>query len=134
MPLTTRIRQSAYARRVFALLLLCGLAIRVAIPTGYMPVADAHGITISFCTGQGAVKAFLPIPPREDGHDHHGPAAQPCPFAAGLGGPLLDPADPALAVSQASTFDAPPGSAMADLAVHHLAAPPPPAQAPPSRA
>ncbi|AJP73741.1 hypothetical protein [Sphingomonas hengshuiensis] len=133
MPLTTRIRNSTPARRVFALLLLCVLAIRVAIPTGFMPIANAHGITISVCTGQGAVTAFLPIPQREDGQDHHGPAAAPCAFAIGLGGPLLDPTDPALRVTPASTFDAPLRSSMADMTVHRLAAPPPPAQGPPSR-
>ncbi len=132
MPLTTWIRHATHARRVFALLLLCVLAIRVAIPTGFMPVADAHGITISVCTGQGAVTAFLPIPQREDGQDHHGPAA-PCAFAVGLGGPLLDPIDPALRVTVPQTFDPPRPHALADVTVHRLAAPPPPAQGPPSR-
>ncbi|PVX29010.1 hypothetical protein [Sphingomonas pokkalii] len=134
MPLTARIRHSTHARRVFALLLLCVLAIRAAIPTGYMPVAYAHGITISFCTGQGAVKAFLPIPQREDGHDHHGPAAPPCAFAAGLGGPLIEPIETAFGVKVPQTFNAVPPHAMEDMAVHSLAAPPPPAQGPPSRA
>lgn len=133
MPLTARIRNSTPARRVFALLLLCVLAIRVAVPTGFMPVAGAHGITISVCTGQGAVKAFLPIPQHEDGHDHHGPAA-PCAFAAGLGGPLLDPIDSALRVTVPQSFDPLRPHAMADMTVHSLASPPPPAQGPPSRA
>jgi hypothetical protein len=133
IPLTARIRHATQARRVFALLLLCVLAIRVAIPTGFMPVADAHGITISFCTAQGAVKSFLPNSQREAGHGHHGPAAAPCAFAIGLGSPLLDPSGPAWLGTPASTFDPPPPSAMADMTVHRLAAPPPPAQGPPQR-
>lgn len=133
MPLTARIRHSTHARRVFALLLLCVLAIRVAIPSGFMPVADAHGITISVCTGQGAVQAFLPIPQRDGSHDPHGPATAPCAFAVGLGGPLLDPTDSALHATLPQSFDPPRPHAMADMTVHRLAAPPPPAQGPPSR-
>ncbi|MEA3390453.1 DUF2946 family protein [Sphingobium sp. CCH11-B1] len=127
-----RIRRSRGAKGLFALLLLCALAIRVAIPTGFMPTLSVHGLVITLCTGQGAVKAVLPIEKQGDLPDHQSKAGE-CAFAVGLGGgliappatpmPALVPALPLLIASRA----------IANLTVHRLAAPPPPAQAPPAR-
>lgn len=132
IPINDRIRRSRGAKGLFALLMLCALAIRVAIPTGFMPTRGVHGIVITLCTGQGAVKAMLPVEKQGDLPDHQGKAGD-CAFAAGLGGGLIVPpvapisaALPALPLLIASR-------AITDLTVHRLAAPPPPAQAPPAR-
>jgi len=132
--MTARIRESRRARGLFALLLFCALAIRVAIPTGFMPVQTGHGLIISICTGQGAVQAMLPVDRKSDDHGHHQTDERPCTFALGLGGPLIDPALPAHVSPMLPVFAAPPVQVIADLVTHRLAAPPPPAQAPPAQA
>lgn len=127
-------RQSQAGRGVFALMMLCALAVRVAIPTGFMPTQSIHGIVISLCTGQGAVSAVLPIGKGSEPADHDKSKGGECTFAAGLGGGLLVAVYSATA--QAPIVLAPllASRAIADLTVHRLAAPPPPAQAPPARA
>lgn len=132
------IRQSQAARGVFALLIFCALAIRLTIPTGFMPTQSIHGIVISLCTGEGAVKAILRVEKDSEPADHDADRDRAkggaCSFAAGLGSGLLTPAS-AVRVATPPLF-APliAGRAIADLTVHRLAAPPPPAQAPPARA
>lgn len=126
------IRQSDIARGLFALLLLCALSIRIVVPAGYMPAQGLSGIIVTLCTGQGAVKAFLPIEQEDDQPVNHEKTDPPCAFAVGLGGGLLDASSHSLAapfvlhailVSRAIPY----------LTVNRLAAPPPPAQAPPAR-
>jgi hypothetical protein len=130
--MNARIRRSQGVKGLFALLLLCALAIRVAVPTGFMPTRSVHGLVITLCTGEGAVKALLPIEKDDTPDDHRGKSD--CAFAAGLGGGLIVPAVAPL------TADAPlprpllASRAIADLTTHRLAAPPPPAQGPPARA
>ncbi len=127
------VRQRHAARALFALLLLCILAIRVAVPTGFMPKQGAQGIVISLCTGEGAVRMVLPIERQDKDAPLHDVKDKPCAFAAGLGGGLTMP--PALSLAVASLIMRPVllGTAISDLTVHRLAAPPPPAQAPPAR-
>jgi hypothetical protein len=110
------------------------LAVRIIIPTGWMPSTVAGKATITLCTGAGMVEAWVDA----DGKIHkenpakNGVGDQPCAFA-GLGG-----------AADVSTFD------VASLAlpfalqlIHNnratavavglgLAAPPPPATAPPA--
>jgi hypothetical protein len=132
--MNARIRTWSSVRGIFALLILCALAIRVAIPVGYMPTQSIHGIVISLCTGEGAVKAVLPIEKKGDPQHHQGKSDGPCAFAAGLGGPLLDHPLIDLIAPVRRDFGFPVMRAIADLTVHRLAAPPPPSQAPPARA
>jgi hypothetical protein len=40
-------------------LVACALAVRLIVAPGFMPVASADGITVSMCTGQGAVDVRL---------------------------------------------------------------------------
>ncbi len=127
-------RQSQAVRGLFALLVLCALAVRIAIPAGFMPVQSSHGIAISICTGHGAVSAVLPIEKHEDPAGHDQPQNDQCAFAAGLGGGLL--------AAVATTSDG--GIVLADplvagrasgiLAIQRMAAPPPPSRGPPTRA
>jgi len=127
------IRQSQAGRGLFAFLLLCALSIRVAIPTGFMPTQSIHGIVISLCTGQGAATTILPIEKGGDPAGHEKSKSGDCTFAAGLAGGLLAAAP--LAALDGPLLVAPrlASRAIADLTVHRLAAPPPPAQAPPAR-
>lgn len=131
--MTGWIREARGGRSMLVLLFAFVLAIRVAIPTGFMPTSSPHGIVVSVCTGMGETTLFLPIE-REGDADRHGPAEGPCTFAASLGAGLLAPvpAGTALPVTIAQT--APASRAIADLTVHRLAAPPPPALGPPARA
>lgn len=127
----TWIRQSQTARGLFALLLLCALAIRIVVPTGFMPAQGMSGIIITLCTGQGAVKAFLPIEQEDDEPGDHEQGQNSCAFALGLGGGFLDVPPPTLPIKFAIASSLV-SKAIPHLTVHRLAAPPPPAQAPPA--
>lgn len=48
-------RTSPRFRNLGLWLVACALALRLIVAPGFMPVASADGITISMCTGQGAV-------------------------------------------------------------------------------
>ncbi|GLT01299.1 hypothetical protein GCM10007897_26910 [Sphingobium jiangsuense] len=126
-------RASRPLQGVFGALLLCVLAVRALVPTGYMPVASPQGVIISMCTGAGAVKAFVPT---DAGHqdDSSGKMDGSCVFAAGLGHGLLQPWADAGPVFLIGAILLRHGRAIADLTVHRLAAPPPPAHAPPAPA
>ena len=126
------IRQSQAGRGLFALLLLCALAVRVVVPNGFMPVQGIDGIVVTLCTDQGMVKAVVPIDKGGEPADHGKSKSGECTFASGLGGGLL--------VATTSTVDAAPAltvarlasRAIADVTVHRLAAPPPPSHGPPA--
>lgn len=124
------IRHSAAGRRLFAAALLLAFAMRVLIPTGFMPTQTAGGIVISLCTGQGPVNVVLLGGEEPAGHQQAD--GGPCMFAAGLAGGLLAPE----ALASVTAFSAAAarilGAAIADLTVHRLAAPPPPALGPPA--
>lgn len=48
-----------------ALIVLAALAVRLAVPAGYMPVVGVDGVTLSICTGAG------PLQMAASGHDMH---------------------------------------------------------------
>jgi hypothetical protein len=118
---------------MFALLALT-LAVRVIIPTGFMPTAGDDGmIRISLCSGMGPQTAWLD----KGGHLHkeapskgqHDP--QPCGFGVlAMGGVAADPS----ALEQIVHFDnsEPAQSTYAVAIGRGLAAPPPPSTGPPS--
>lgn len=62
--------------------LIALLATRATLPTGWMPVAEADGVRITLCTGQGMIVATLDA----QGRIHKGEPAkdgprETCPFA-----------------------------------------------------
>ena len=57
------------------LLMLAALALRIAVPAGFMPVADAEGIRVEICTGAG--KGFIELDP---GNSRGEPQRDPCPY------------------------------------------------------
>lgn len=126
------LRDLRNGRGVALVLLALVLAVRIVLPTGFMPLRAPDGIVITVCTGMGQAKAFLPIE-RDDGSDRPAAAEQPCVFATGLGDLFGMPHPIATISAPAPLPTRLASSAIPDLTVHRLAAPPPPAQGPPAR-
>ncbi len=82
----------------FALLFAAALALRVLIPTGYMPQVSETTIIVGVCNGTGPATMTIALP-MEDGPapaDHQQPSdTMPCAFA-GLGDAASAGADPLL--------------------------------------
>ncbi len=128
-------------RTIALAVLACALALRLLIPAGWMPVADAQGLHLVLCSGSGPLE--LPVAPHamagmahhhgHGQHDHHhqGMPDHPCAFA-GLGLALTDPVLPAIAPVQlvVETLLAPLPTAVS--IGRGLAAPPPPPTGPPA--
>ncbi len=118
---------------VLALLVLT-LAVRVVIPTGFMPTSNAQGFHVSICNGTGNMEAWIGL----DGKIHKedpgkgGSHEQPCAFAGlAFGGAVPEIAIVALAPTPtgASTV---PFHYTAVAIGRGLAAPPPPQTGPPA--
>ena len=77
-------------RAIAALLVLMALAVRLAVPVGFMPSTTASGVTIVPCPA--AEPVHVAMPGMHHGHDAPGKAAADCPFA-GLSLPSLGGAD-----------------------------------------
>jgi hypothetical protein len=107
------------------------LATRALVPSGWMPVADAGGLHITVCTGQGMVEAVLGA----DGKLHKGEPGDrahhdPCPYGT-LGHAADLPALPQVAAAplpQPEIRTAPPAARI----VAALHAPRPPTRGPPA--
>lgn len=116
-------------RGVVLTLALLALALKVAIPPGYMVGTASNSLpfTIVICTAQGAVAV-------EPGGSHEGEASKhdaPCVFAGhGLGAAPPAPASHLLRPSLAYHPTSPPPSCEATPG-RGLCAPPPPARGPP---
>lgn len=123
-----------FGPRLFALLAFLALALRVAVPAGWMPTAD---LGLAVCTGEGmaaapaawaedwAKRLGKPAAPKTDKADH------PCAFAsagAALAQPLPAPA-PLLPIAAEAPAPAMP---RALIPGRGLAAPPPPPTGPPA--
>jgi hypothetical protein len=115
-------------------LFVLALAVRMVIPTGWMPSFTDSKTTITLCTGAGMVEAWVDA----DGKIHKenptkkGAGDQPCAFA-GLGGaadaPEFETASLALPFAPQLIHN---NKATAVAIGLGLAAPPPPATAPPA--
>ena len=72
-------------QRLMAVLFVLALALRIAVPAGFMPVQSANGFVISICDGLGGSKSMVLDVHRDDAgssHDDRAPDASPCAFAA----------------------------------------------------
>ncbi len=129
-------------RTIALALLACALALRLLVPAGWMPVADAQGLHLVLCSGSGPLEMPSPhvLPAMagmhqagHTGHDHHhqGMPDHPCAFA-GLGLALAEPVLPMLApvaiAAQTLVTLIPAAVAVG----RGLAAPPPPPTGPPA--
>jgi hypothetical protein len=142
-PMTLKAATSGVWRRAAALFALCALLLRAWSPPGFMPataMVDASGfgaIPIVLCTGAGSTSVWLAddgtiveAAPEAPDHDPGGPTHADCVFAHGSGALPAQVRTLALAgLAAAAALKADP---IRDLAPGRgLAAPPPPATAPP---
>jgi len=126
-------------RGLAVVLLVCALAMRMLVPSGFMIAPGAHGAILVLCPGQGATPAAVPHHMAMPGHDvtkhggdHQGKTADhPCAFAsAGAAADLVSMVHPAAPTTRADFAPALFGvSAQPGLG---LAAPPPPKTGPPA--
>lgn len=72
------------------------LAMKVAMPAGFMPVASAGTITVAVCNGSGPMTIAIPSLPDKPSDDAM--KDKPCAFA-GLSAPSLAGADPVLLIA-----------------------------------
>ncbi|WP_233281337.1 DUF2946 family protein [Sphingomonas changnyeongensis] len=80
------LRTRRVPRGIFAVLLVLVLALRILVPTGFMPTKTADGIVVTICDGLGESRSMVIDLGRsgDAGHSGHDEAAghQPCVFAA----------------------------------------------------
>lgn len=128
----TPIRSHAGPGQRLALVLVAlALLVRVAIPQGWMPVAQADGFGFAICSGSGPAAGWVDLDgsgehkPDKSAHDH------PCAFA-GMSAPLLGGADVSVALPAPAVAAIPSAAHLAAAIGHGLAAPPPPSTGPPA--
>lgn len=128
-----RLRGRTGVRRALVLLAFLALALKTAIPPGFMP-GSSLSAPIVICTGQAAVMAMTtehggrhhPSKTPQQGSDH------PCAFA-GLGAtPLAPDVNPTAVVAAIAAIAAPTARDPRIAPGRGMAAPPPPSHAPPS--
>ncbi|WP_231621642.1 DUF2946 family protein [Sphingomonas sp. 37zxx] len=113
------IRQKGSARSLFAALFALALALRVVVPSGFMPVQTAQGIVVTICDGMASGKTMVIDLQRSDDSEHpsdHHKQPAPCAFA-GLSAPVL-------------AGGLPPVLALPALPLREIALPPPVSRAP----
>ena len=122
---------------ILAVLALAVLA-RLAVPAGWMPVADANGPRLTICTGMGPLDGPDRAGSMPDMAAHHAPGDHKqdygnhvCPFAAAAVA-LAEPVLPTLDMPPVAAHERPPLRNLAVAVGRGLAAPPPPATGPPS--
>jgi len=106
------------------------LLLRALVPSGFMPVETNGRIVVQLCTGTSPASIVIDLGQKAPA-DQHKAADHPCDFAGGFAGGLLSPALSAPVPAPLPAILLPFGAAIADLTVHRLAAPPPPAIGPP---
>lgn len=84
------LRQPGFAWLMLAL----ALAMRFAVPAGFMPTAVDGHVVIAICTGSGPMQMTMAVPGKPDDR-HGGRGEQPCAFAA-MAAPMLGAADAVL--------------------------------------
>lgn len=133
--MTGVVRHSRALRALFAVLAALVFAARLVSPAGFMPVATAHGVMVTLCTGQGAVKMLVAREGVPDGHhqgDHDGAPQEHCPFAGTAAAPSLPAVDPLPTLAVWHLPTGPIAFALKTGWIAHLAAPPPPSSGPPA--
>lgn len=125
-------------RRIALFLVACALLFRVAVPAGWMPEANARGITLAWCSGMGdsapaEARALIAKAVGEKDTPKHKPASeQPCAFSAAAH-PIAS-ADPAPLPVPAAREPVAIHPALRPIPGRGLVAPPPFATGPPLHA
>lgn len=138
--MTGVIRRNEILRALFCAVVALVLAARLLAPAGFMPVVTSHGVMVTLCTGQGAVKMLVErenLPESRLAHssgqqDDGDNAKEHCPFAGAATAPSLPASDivPVLAAWHLPT--GPIAFALKTGWIARIAAPPPPSSGPPS--
>jgi hypothetical protein len=121
-------------RGIVTMFFALALAFRLAMPTGFMPVASAQGVVISVCSAFGVAEAVIPFSPDKEQRDAPARGPGPCLFAASLGGGHDTPPEPRVPATRTLPAGPQPPGIVARAIVPRLAAPPPPALGPPATA
>ena len=127
------------SRHALILAVGCALMLRILIPAGWMPIADAHGLRIVLCGGTGPVEAQVdhaaeghhPAAHHKKSDDRTSHTDQPCAFA-GMALPWTGTDLAALPLPFALAALASPLAAELVAIGRGLAAPPPPPTGPPA--
>jgi len=80
-----------------AALIALALAMRVLVPSGFMPTSDHNRIVVALCSGSGPATVAIDLGKEKGDASHERAADMSCAFA-GLGSPSLAGADPVLLV------------------------------------
>lgn len=126
------VRESKAGKSLFAIAVLLALSLRILIPTGFMPSVSAHALVVELCSGVSGKTVTIDLGKKRPGETQQHAAENPCVFAGGLSHGLLasDELPAILPFVYGLTIFI--GTAIADLTISRLAAPPPPSQAPPA--
>lgn len=86
---------------VFAVVVIAAaLAMKLAVPAGFMPHFSGSTMTLQICNGMGTTAITVPVPGKGDtdkGRGHEKPGESPCAYS-GLNAPALSGADPVILV------------------------------------
>lgn len=117
-------------RPAAALLLAAVLALRVAVPGGWMVERSGGELTVALCADASGGQVFVTIPLGDDSPDPHEGKQAPCSFTALAG---LADLPQAAALVQPLPIRVAPAHPSADVSTGQgLAAPPPPQTGPPA--
>lgn len=132
------LRSGAKRPRMVALAVLaCAMLLRLLVPAGWMPVADANGVHLTPCSGTGPMTMPMASGQTMAGTAHHMPSDQqgapehPCAFGH-LSLAIAEPEWPALILPITPATLVPAGLAALVSIGRGLAAPPPPPTGPPA--
>ncbi len=127
------IRAFSPFRNIAAALIVLALALRMVIPSGFMPSSE-RGFALTICTGMDTQTVWMDKSGKllkEDPSKGKSVEHQPCAFAGATTASDLPADDFTIALAPVAATD--PVFAPRDVSVGHgLAAPPPPAIGPPS--
>ena len=129
--------QQTCLRRLALLLVGCALLLRMTVPAGWMPQANAAGVTLSWCADSGAsgpaalneAKALLAEAIGKKAPAEHKNGAEPCAFA--MAAVPFAPVDPIVAPPALARAEPIPHARLVTAPGRGLAAPPPLATGPP---
>lgn len=95
----TRLRHHLREQRWLALWLVgLALAMRIAVPAGYMPMFSGKTVAVALCSGYGPMQMAMPgTVSHPDKPGEHDKSAAPCGFS-GLATPSLGGVDPIVLV------------------------------------
>ncbi|CAN5333037.1 hypothetical protein BH10PSE13_BH10PSE13_06200 [soil metagenome] len=128
------VRRYSILRALFGMLVALVLAARLFSPAGFMPVATAHGVMVTLCTGQGAVKMLVARENTPVGHqdDSDSTPREHCPFAGIAAAPTLPAMAPLPLLAVWHLPTGPIAFALKTGWIARIAAPPPPSSGPPA--